>query len=152
MAGCYTFNPNVRTWNNGNVEAFGSLDSRGRARYYSIHIGTEKVPYDGGAVFLIRLNKNIVLRSSDLSEPTIRRNALSMVNPSGRRVMTHCSDGTRIYSFGGASFVYREDHLVALTIGLVTLPDEKIVPDRHRGRIGTYGQTGSHWDARFHNI
>jgi hypothetical protein len=128
-AGCFTLSPNVRTWNKGNVEAFGSLDSKGHASYYQIRIGTEEFPYGGGAAFVIRLNRKIVLRSSDFSEPTIRKKALSMGKPSGRRVLTYCSDGTRIYSFGGASFVYREDHLIALDIGIVTLPDEIITPE-----------------------
>ena len=80
-------------------------------------------------MFVNRLNKNIVLRSSDLSETTIRRNALSVAKPSVRRVMTHCSDGSRIYSFDGARFLYREDRLVSLDISLVTLPGEKLIPE-----------------------
>ena len=129
VVGCFTLRMNVRTWSKDNIEAFGSLDSKGRARYYSIRIGTEAVPYDGGATFVIRLNKNIILRSSDLSEPTMRRNALSVAKPCARRVMTQCADGTRIYSFDGARFLYREDRLVSFDISLVTLPGEKLIPE-----------------------
>lgn len=129
VAGCFTLTPNVRTWKKGNVKAVGSVDSKGYARYYSIHIGTKEAPYDGGAAFVIRLHKNIVLHSSDFSEPTIRRNALSTVRHSGRKVVTQCSDGTRIYSFGGACFTYRKDHLVTLDISFATLPHEKIIPE-----------------------
>ncbi|MDR2850083.1 MAG: hypothetical protein LBW77_06050 [Verrucomicrobiota bacterium] len=96
---------------------------------YNIRIGTEEKPYDGNTAFAIRLNKNIVFHSSDFSESTIRPIALSLVKYNGPRIITHCPDGTRIYSFGGASFSYRGNDLVSLKIGWALFPDRELIPE-----------------------